>query len=317
MASVSAASIDATAGARSRRGRGGRPGGAAYAFILPAVVLFVVFVAYPILWVLNKSLLDAGPDGEQLVWLDNYAELMTDPIFWTVIRNMALWGLITIPVQMLIGGVIAYFIETYTFTFRTFFRTMFFLPVVTSVSVISLVWAQIYAPYYGIAQAYLQMVGITMTDSALGNPSTAIYALILVNIWQWTGFSMLMYVAGINNLPSEVLEAARIDGAKGFNLARFVIAPMLMPVTRSLVLLGIIGTLQTFPIVHLMTGGGPNYSSEVFGTYIFRRSFVLGDLHGGATLSVVVLLLALVFTLVQIFVLGSGFGGFGRKEEAE
>jgi raffinose/stachyose/melibiose transport system permease protein len=129
--------------------------------------------------------------------------------------------------------------------------------------------------------------------------------LILVNIWQWTGFSMLMYIAGLANLPSEVLDAARIDGAKGWRLAVNVVVPMLAPATKSLLLLGVIGTLQTFPIVHLMTGGGPNRASEVFGTYIFKQSFVLGDTGGGATLSVIVLVIALVLSLMQIAFLGA------------
>jgi ABC-type sugar transport system permease subunit len=278
----------------------------AFLFFLPATALFVGFVAYPILWVVDESVLRQRQDGAStLVGLANYGAVLRDPVFWIAMRNMALWAAITIPVQMLIGGTIAWFIERHTDTWRGFFRTMFFLPVVTSVSVISLVWVQIYAPYYGIAQAYLQAVGVTMTDSMLGSPGLAIYALIIVNVWEWTGFSMLMYIAGIANLPSEVLDAARIDGARGLRLARSVVVPMLAPVTKSLLLLGIIGTLQTFPIVQLMTGGGPNHGSEVFGTYIFRWSFVLGDNNIGATLSVIVLLLAFVLTVAQIVFLGS------------
>lgn len=225
-----------------------------YVFALPAVLLFVVFIAYPILWVTGQSFYAASGEARSFAGFSNYATVLGDPTFWTVVRNMALWGVITIPVQMLVGGVLAWFIERHTDRLRGFFRTMFFLPVVTSVSVVSLVWVQIYAPYYGIAQEYLKYAGIVMSTSPIGDPKTAIYALIVVNIWQWTGFSMLMYIAGIANMPSEVLDAARIDGAKGLKLAAHVVVPMLAPATKSLLLLGVIGTLQTFPIVHLMTG---------------------------------------------------------------
>ncbi|MGV1822330.1 sugar ABC transporter permease [Agrobacterium tumefaciens] len=277
-----------------------------YAFALPATLLFVVFIAYPIVWVAGQSVYTKSNAAEAIfAGFGNYRSVLTDPTFWIVVRNMALWGVITIPVQMLVGGLLAYFIERHTNALRGFFRTMFFLPVVTSVSVVSLVWVQIYAPYYGIAQEYLKQVGIVMTNSAIGDPKTAIYALIVVNIWQWTGFSMLMYIAGIANLPSEVLDAARIDGAKGWRLAVHVIVPMLAPATKSLLLLGVIGTLQTFPIVHLMTGGGPNRASEVFGTFIFKQSFVLGDTGSGAALSVIVLVVALGLSLVQIALLGA------------
>jgi len=281
-------------------------GPSAYFFLLPATLLFAVFVAYPILWVMGESLYAQDPTrGERFAGLSNYLAVFIDPVFWTVARNMVLWGAITIPVQMLVGGVIAWFIERHTVRWRGFFRTMFFLPVVTSVSVISLVWIQIYAPYYGIAQEYLGKIGIEMTTSPIGDPGAAIFALILVNIWQWTGFSMMMYVAGLANLNAEVLDAARVDGARGLNLARWIIVPMLQPVTKSLLLLGIIGTLQTFPIVHLMTGGGPNHASEIFGTYIFRQSFVLDNTGIGAALSVIVLLVAFLLSVAQIFFLGA------------
>jgi multiple sugar transport system permease protein/raffinose/stachyose/melibiose transport system permease protein len=177
--------------------------------------------------------------------------------------------------------------------------------VVTSVSVVAIVWAQIYAPYYGIAQNYLKMIGLNLGTSYLGDADLAIFALIVVNIWQWTGFSMLMYIAGLHNISSEILDAARIDGARRLSLARRIVVPLLAPVTKSLLLLGIIGTLQTFPIVHLMTGGGPNHASEIFGTYIFQQGIVLGATGYGATLSMIVLVIALVLSLVQIVAFGT------------
>ncbi|WP_434360556.1 sugar ABC transporter permease [Parasalinivibrio latis] len=285
-----------------------------YLFLLPATLVFMAFIAYPIAWVAVKSLFSGTSlQNTHYSGLDNYIEVITDPVFWTVMKNMFLWAAITIPVQMLIGGTIAYFIEFYTDSWRTFFRTMYFLPVVTSVSVVSLIWLQIYAPYYGIGQEYLKMLGITLKSSPLGDPDSAIYALIVVNIWQWTGFSMLMYIAGLTNLPREILEAARVDGAKGLRLAVSVIIPMLSNVTKSLLLLGIIGTLQTFPVVFLMTNGGPNHASEIFGTYIFKQSFVLGDLGIGAALSVIVLVIAFVLSVLQIMFLGSQLGTGGRE----
>ena len=273
-----------------------------YAFAIPAILLFLVFVAYPIVWVVGESLWSDKRGG---ITLDAYVSILRDQVFWIAVANMAIWAAITIPVQMLLGGLIAYFIEMHTNRFKGFFRTMFFLPVVTSVSVVSIVWVHIYAPYYGIAQEYLKLLGIRMSTSPLGDPELAIYALIIVNIWQWTGFSMLMYIAGIANLPSEVLDAAKVDGARGWRLGVFVIVPMLAPATKSLLLLGILGTLQTFPIVHLMTGGGPNRASEVFGTMIFKESFILNDPARGASLSVIVLLIALVLSVIQIVGLGT------------
>ena len=282
-----------------------------YLYVLPATLMFVGLVAYPILWVICESF--RGANGKDFAGLDQYVRALSDPVFWRVLRNMFYWGTITIPLQMILGGSIAYLIERHTSKSRTFFRVMFFLPVVTSVSVVSIVWAQMYAPYYGIVQQYLRYIGVQLTIAPLGDQNTAIFALILVNIWQWTGFSMIMYIAGINNIPSELFDAALIDGAHGWNLVLRIVVPLLSPVTRSLLLLGVIGTLQTFPIVHLMTGGGPDHASEIFGTYIFKQGFVIGDFGYSSALSVLVLFLALGLSLLQITVLGSRLGPQTRR----
>jgi raffinose/stachyose/melibiose transport system permease protein len=282
-----------------------------YLYILPATVMFVGLVAYPILWVIGESF--RGANGKNFVGFEQYLRAFTDPVFWRVLRNMFYWGAITVPVQMLLGGSIAYLIERHTSRSRTFFRVMFFLPVVTSVSVVSIVWAQMYAPYYGIVQEYLKYVGVQLTVAPLGEPNIAIFALILVNIWQWTGFSMIMYIAGINNIPSELFDAAMIDGAHGWNLAVRIVVPLLSPVTRSLLLLGVIGTLQTFPIVHLMTDGGPDHASEIFGTYIFKQGFVIGDTGYSSALSALVLFLALALSVLQIAALGARLGPPNKK----
>jgi raffinose/stachyose/melibiose transport system permease protein len=276
--------------------------------------MFVGLVAYPILWVIVESF--RATDGKTYAGFAQYIRALSDPVFWHVLCNMFLWGAITIPVQMVIGGSIAYLIERHTSRSRTFFRVMFFLPVVTSVSVVSIVWAQMYAPYYGIVQEYVKYIGVQLTFAPLAEPGTVIFALIVVNIWQWTGFSMIMYVAGINNIPNDLFDAALIDGAQGWSLATRIVIPLLSPVTRSLLLLGVIGTLQTFPIVHLMTDGGPDHASEIFGTFIFKEGFVIGDTGYSSALSTLALLLALLLSVVQITVLGSRLSPQIRKPAA-
>lgn len=282
-----------------------------YWYILSAILLFMIFIAYPIFWIFFQSLFSEARNGDiKFVSLQNYFQTLSNPIFWKAAFNMALWGFITVPIQMLMGGTIAYFIEFHTNKWKSFFRTAYFLPVVTSVSVVSLVWVHIYAPYYGIAQHYLSYMGIELESSLLGNTSTAIFALIIVNIWQWTGFSMLMYIAGFSSIHHALLDAAKIDGAKGVKFGVYIIAPLVSSTTRSLSILGVMGTLQTFPIVYIMTGGGPNRASEIFGTLIFKQSFVVGDLGSGSALSVIVLFIAFIFTVIQI-----GYWAYKSKQE--
>lgn len=274
-------------------------------FALPALLIFLGFVAYPVLWVILRSLAPDVAPGSPRGAFGNYLRAFGDPVFWIALRNMAFWAALTIPVQMVLGGFIALLIERYTRRSRAFFRTMFFLPVVTSVSVVAIVWSQMYAPYYGIIQEYLKRLGFTFGFAVLADPRTVIFALIVVNIWEWTGFSMMMYVAGISSISEDIFDAARIDGARFRHLVLRVVVPLVAPITKSLLLLGIIGTLQTFPIVYLMTEGGPDHASEVFGTEIFRQGIVLGNTGYGAALSVLVLILSLGLSLLQITVLGA------------
>ena len=279
-----------------------------YLYLLPAVALFAVFVVYPVFDVVRTSITlhDTASHGTGL--FANFLSVLSDGVFWIAARNMLYWAALTILVQMLVGGVLAYLIETYTDRSRAWFRTVFFIPVVTSVSVIAIVWSQIYAPEYGPLQWLLAKFGFHLTYSVLGSPNTAIFGCIAVNIWEFTGFSMLLYIVGLHRIPTEVLDAAKIDGSTGWSLARHVLAPMLSGVTKSLLLLGIIGTLQTFPLVYLMTSGGPNQSSQIFGTYIFQKAFIEDQNGYASALSVIVLVIAFVATALQVRLLKSNIG---------
>lgn len=279
-----------------------------YLYLLPTLVLFGGFVVYPVYDVVKTSLTlhDTASHGSGL--LANFLAVLGDSVFWTAARNMLYWAVLTIFVQMLLGSVIAYLIETYTRRSRAWFRTVFLIPVVTSVSVIAIVWNQIYAPVYGPLQWVLAKVGYHLTYSVLGNPQTAIFGCIAVNIWEFTGFSMLLYIVGLHRIPTEVLDASRIDGTGPWARARYILRPMLSPVTKSLLLLGIIGTLQTFPLVYLMTSGGPDQASQIFGTYIFDKAFLLDQNGYASALSVITLLVAFVATALQVRLLRTNVG---------
>ena len=279
-----------------------------YTYLVPAVVLFAAFIVYPVFDVVRTSITlhDTASHGSGI--FANFLAVLTDGVFWIAARNMLYWAALTIFIQMALGGVLAYLIETYTRRSKAVFRTVFLVPVVTSVSVIAIVWSQIYAPEYGPLQYLLAKVGFHLTYNVLGTPNTAIFACIFVNIWEFTGFSMLLYIVGLHRIPLEMVEAARIDGASGWSLAKHVLVPMLSGVTKSLLLLGIIGTLQTFPLVYLMTAGGPNQSSQIFGTYIFQKAFILDQSGYASALSVITLFIAFTATALQVRLLRSNIG---------
>lgn len=287
-----------------------------YLFILPAMFFFCLYILYPIIFIMKNSLYKwATLSKMEFVGLANYAALFKDATFWTTIKNSIAWILVTVPVQACLGFILAYAIEEKIVSKKadgksakkTFFRTLFFIPVVTSVTVVAIMFSKLFQPYQGIIGYYLnKWFGMSPTINVLGNAKVALLGIMLANIWEWTGWSMIMYIGGISQIPDEIKEAARIDGANTWQEIRHVFLPSLKSVHKSLLMLGIIGSLQTYALISVMTGGGPNHASEMPGTYIFQKGFTEVQMGYACAISVAVLLFALVLTFIQVRYLGSG-----------
>ena len=296
---------------------------AGYLFILPALFFFGLYILYPIIFIIKNSLFKwATLSRMEFVEFLNYRTLIKDANFWITIRNSLLWILVTVPVQAVLGFILAFAIEERIGSRRadgkaaskTFFRTLFFIPVVTSVTVVAIIFSKIFQPYQGIIGHYLHAwFGMSPTINVLGNKDVALYGIMLANIWEWTGWSMIMYVGGISQIPDDIKEAARIDGANTWQEIWHVYLPSLASVHKSLLMLGIIGSLQTYALINVMTGGGPNHASEMPGTYIFMKGFTENQMGYACAISVSILLLALVLTIIQVKFLGSG--DFMKKGE--
>lgn len=280
---------------------------AGYLFIAPALIFFLIYILYPILFVSWGSLFSwTNLRNMEFVGLDNYTQFFQDDNMYKIMRNSILWIVITVPVQAGIGFFLAYMIEERLGKGKGLFRTAFFLPVATSVSVVAIIWGKMFQPYNGLFQTFLKSIGMNTVVNVLGDPKVAIFGIIATNIWEWTGWSMIMYVAGISQMPEDMKEAAKIDGATRWKEIRHIYLPTLAPTHKSLLMLGIIGSLQTFALVYTMTNGGPNYASEMPGTYIFKMGFSTQQMGYASALSVFFLLFALILTVVQVKCLGSG-----------
>lgn len=280
-----------------------------FLFILPALLFFALFVLYPIVYIGRASLLEwDGLSQGTFVGLENYRRLFTeDPVFLKTLRNAVLWTVLTIFPQMFLGFGLAVLLNG-PIVGRTIYRAIFYLPAIISPIVVGIVWQRIYDPFGGLLSDLARRVDLPwLAQPYLADPTLATYATIAVNVWQWTGFSMLLYLAGLQGLPGEVLEAATIDGATAWQRLRQVVWPMLRPVHLTLILLGIIGALQTFALVFVLTKGGPNNASQTMPTYIFQQAFQLSSMGYGAAISVVLLLVALAASLGQMRFLGSRF----------
>lgn len=284
-----------------------------YLFILPAILFFLCFILYPILFVAFGSFFKWSTLANmEFSGTANYVRVFQDPVFRKVLRNVVYWILVTIFVQATVGFTLAYIIEEKMQRFRGFFRTLFFLPVVTSVVVIAIVWSNMYKPYQGIIMNFLSIFGLKIINF-LGAPKIAIFSIILVNIWEWTGWSMVLYVAGINQISEDVKEAACIDGASGLRRIFGIYLPLLSGTHKSLIMLGIVGSLQTFALIYAMTNGGPNHATEMPGTYIFQSGFSNQQMGYASAISMVTLGLALILTIIQVVFLGSGNFLVGKR----
>ena len=278
-------------------------------FMAPAMILFVVFVLYPIFYIFGASLFDwDGVNQAVYIGLDNYIEMFTDDRpFGLAIRNSVYWTFLTIFPQMFLGFILAS-ILTSGIPLQNLFRIIFFMPAIISPVVLGIIWQRIYAPFGGLLADLGREIGAPfLIQPYIADPKIAIFSTIFVNVWQWTGFSMLMYVAGLQGLPGEVLSAAQVDGANAWQRIRHVIWPMLRHVHLTLILLGVIGTLQTFALVYMLTKGGPSSATEMLPTYIFRKAFTLQSMGYASAVAVVLLVIALSASIFQVRVLGSRF----------
>ena len=278
-------------------------------FMALAMLLFVVFVLYPIFYIFNASLYDwDGVNQAVYIGLQNYIEMFTDDrAFSLAIRNSIYWTFLTIFPQMILGFILAS-ILTSGLPLQNLFRVIFFMPAIISPVVLGIIWQRIYAPFGGLLADIAWETGARfLLQPYLSDPKIAIFSTIAVNVWQWTGFSMLMYVAGLKGLPGEALDAAQVDGAGAWQRTRYIVLPMLRHVHLTLILLGVIGTLQTFALVYMLTKGGPNHATEMLPTHIFQKAFILQSMGYASAVAVVLLVIALSASVFQVRVLGSRF----------
>jgi ABC-type sugar transport system permease subunit len=269
--------------------------------IAPAVLIFAVYIAWPILSNIYTSLLGNTEIDPVLRFVGgaNYEWIATTRSTQLAFRNVALFAAITIPLQMLLGLFFAVALQGRGWL-RNLLRTLLFLPVVLTPVVVGFLFADLLEASDGPLNTLLRGIGAGWAAQEwLGNPALVLPVIALVNVWMWTGFSMAIYQAALAGLDDEVLEAAELDGASRWQLLWHVIAPMLRPSHFALLILGVIGTLKAFDLVYVLSRGGPDYASELPTTLLF--STLLNGRDGrAAAIGTVVFLLAMILTVVQL-----------------
>lgn len=278
-------------------------------FIAPAMMLFFVYVFYPIIYIIVNSFYSwDGVNERVFIGIQNYVQMFSgDSIFSISFRNSIYWIFLTIFPQMFLGFLLG-FILNHSLRGRIFSRAVLYMPAIISPVVVGIVWQRIYNPFGGLLSDIGYKTGLTfLAQPYISSPELAIFSVIAVNVWQWTGFSMLMYLAGLQSIDEEIFESAVLEGTGKFQEIRYIVWPMLRATHLTLILLGVIGALQTFDLVYVLTNGGPNNASQMLSTYIFLKGFRLQSMGYGSALSVFTLFLALLLSILQIKLLGAKF----------
>lgn len=275
---------------------------AAYLFILPLILLSFVMIYYCIIRTVMTSFTDWNgmSDTMNFVGLKNYAKLVKDKTFWTAVVNNIIFFFGTVFVQAAVGFLIAVLLKK-KLPGSNVFKAVYFMPIAMATSITTAIFKIIMDPTNGSLNNFLRAVHLDMLAvSWLGDKRYALLSVIIVNIFQWMGFSMITYYAGLMALPDDVYEAAKIDGAGFWRTTISVTFPMLKGTTNVLLILGIVGSLKTFDIVKLLTGGGPGRSTTVLNTYLYEKAFKDFNAGGAASIGVAILIIAMIMSFLQI-----------------
>ena len=269
-------------------------------FLAPALVLYAGFMVYPVLRTFYNSVHTIRPQGvQEFVGLANFRELLsTDLVFWKAVGNTAIFAVIATTADVLGGLLIALCLFSRP-PFAKLLRVVWFTPVLMSYVVVGVIWVWIYDYDWGLANSVLRWLGLgAWEQSWLGDPRTALGSVMVTHIWKWLGFNMIIFLAALSALPSEVLGAAELDNCGWFAKLVYIVIPMLRPTIVNLTVLSFIGKMMIFDLVWIMTGGGPLWSTETVSTYVYKRAFDWNTFDLGYPSAIAVLW----FFIIMVFV---------------
>ncbi|WP_239618018.1 carbohydrate ABC transporter permease [Cohnella mopanensis] len=262
-------------------------------WILPAFVFVAGLIYYSIFYTFKLSTLDwNGLDPIQTtVGMSNYDKALSDWIFWKAIKNTVVFFLVTFLIQNFLGFIFAAILHS-NVKLATLHKCLIFIPTILAPATMAPVFRLLFSPQ-GMLQDLFDTLHLGITVDWLARPDSALFILMMVTIWQFTGMSFILYYAAMSQIDKEMLEASHLDGAGKFRILLSIVLPNCKSTTVSLAMLGIIGSLKTFDVPYLITTGGPNHATEFLGTYIFKQGIRQSHLGYAAAISVMLLLLAI------------------------
>ncbi|MFC7404754.1 carbohydrate ABC transporter permease [Georgenia alba] len=274
--------------------------------LTPTVVLYGAYTVYPIIASYWYAFLEwNGFEAEKtFVGLQNFRDVFADPLFWNSFKITVLFMLAVVPFKVLLTLLLALALNSPKLPFSTFFRTAYFLPVVTTAAIVGVVMQFVFDPASGPVNLTLQRLGLVEAGvNFLGDSSYALWTAAAVYVWKWFGITMIYWLAALQTIPDEVYEAARIDGAGAWHLLRSITMPLIKPFLIIITLLSFESALKVFDLMLTMTNGGPYYATEVVEIYIYRWAFAatVPELGHASAAAVVFGLFVCAVGLFQLF----------------
>jgi raffinose/stachyose/melibiose transport system permease protein len=267
--------------------------------IVPVTLMMVLFFVLPLGNALVYSVVDFDgiSSNPPFVGLANFTEMFADDEVWHALSNNAIWIVIGTAVPLVIGLAVALLLWGVQ-RGSLVYRLCFFLPYVLPGVAIGIVWGWIYDPVQGLLNKSLEAVGLGMLARGwLGDPTWALYAVLVTAIWGGTGFAIVIFISALRNVDVELVDASRIDGANGLSRLWHIILPQIMPVFLMVLTLTLVGGFSVFDIIFIMTGGGPADATNVIGTYAYTQAFELSRIGYGTTLALLITVLSVPFAV--------------------
>lgn len=277
---------------------------AAAVFLAPNMIGLTVFIVIPVIAGFVISFTDWDMlSTPEFIGLSNYVELLTDdPLFWLTLRNTLVYSLFVIPGSIVISLALALSLNT-KIKGVGIYRTIYFLPYISSTIAISLVWKWIMHPDFGILNGALALFGVPKLGW-LQDRNMALFSVALVAIWHSAGYNMTIFLAGLKGIPQTYYEAAEIDGATYWQRFRHITFPLLTPTLFFVLIISLIGSFQVFNLVYIMTEGGPGNSTQVYVYYLWENAFSFFRMGYASAMAYILFLIMLVITLFQVRLLG-------------
>jgi len=272
-----------------------------YLWIAPAVLLYFLFKLAPMIGGIYLALLKwDGIEQPAFIGLRNFERILSDEVIGLALWHNVLYAVGTVTAKLVVSLVLALLLNQ-ALRGRTFYRTALFLPVIMSFVVVGILWSWLYNTQFGLINSLLNTIGLgALAHDWLGDPNSALWALMVVDTWKWYGFHMVIFLAGLQTIPNELYEAAHIDGASRWQRFAHITFPLLQPVTLVNFTLALMGAFNVFDIPYIMTEGGPANSTIVMALHIYIRGFKFYQFGYAAALSYVLLTLITIIAAIQM-----------------